>query len=149
EPAYTDNDFDEEDEPPRRSVWPALVTLALLLALLVGAAWAGYGWSQRQYYVGSDGTHVVIYRGVAQDLGPISLSTPVETTQVELDALPPVTRQQVEATITASDLAYAEGIVARLEADAQPAPAVPSPMPSDGGGASDAGGAGDAGGASP
>ncbi|EWS79956.1 Stp1/IreP family PP2C-type Ser/Thr phosphatase [Brachybacterium phenoliresistens] len=146
EPAYSDDDFDEEDEPPRRSVWPALVTLALLLALLVGAAWAGYGWSQRQYYVGSDGTNVVIYRGLSQDLGPISLSTPVETTDVELEALTPITRQQVEATITAADLADAEAIVDRLEGETADLTPQQTAAPSDGGGASDAGGAGDAGG---
>ncbi|MFC0675680.1 Stp1/IreP family PP2C-type Ser/Thr phosphatase [Brachybacterium hainanense] len=143
EPAYSDDDFAEE-EPPRRSLWPALVTLALLLALLIGAAWAGYGWSQRQYYVGSDGSHVVIYRGLAQDLGPISLSSPVETTDLAVSSLTPVTRQQVEATITASDLADAKQIVARLEAGAiLPEPTAPA---SDGGGQQ---GASDGGGVSP
>src|SRR5699024_6942949 len=60
EAPYEDEDFTEE-EPPRRSPWPALVALLLLVALLGGVLWAGYAWSQRQFYVGSDGTHVVLY----------------------------------------------------------------------------------------
>ena len=93
EAPYEDDDFSEE-EPPRRSLWPALVALMLLLALLGGLLWAGYAWSQRQYYVGTDGTHVVLYQGLAADLGPISMSEPVEVTDVELEDLPEVTRQQ-------------------------------------------------------
>lgn len=141
EAPYEDDDFSEE-EPPRRSLWPALVALMLLLALLGGLLWAGYAWSQRQYYVGTDGTHVVLYQGLAQDLGPISMSEPVEVTDVELEDLPEVTRQQVESSISASDRESAELIIERLElaASANQPPPVVSPAPSDAGGASDAGG---------
>jgi len=114
---YADEDF-AEDEPPRRSPWPVLVAVALLVALLAGALWAGYAWSQRQYYVGSDGTHVVVYQGLSQDLGPISLSSEVEVTDVAMADLPEVTRQQVEATITAANRDAAEQIVGRLEQSA-------------------------------
>src|SRR5699024_9020949 len=51
EAPYEDEDFTEE-EPPRRGPWPALVALLLLVALLGGVLWAGYAWSQRQFYVG-------------------------------------------------------------------------------------------------
>ena len=95
-----------------------LVAVALLVALLAGALWAGYAWSQRQYYVGSDGTHVVVYQGLSQDLGPISLSSEVEVTDVAMADLPEVTRQQVEATITAANRDAAEQIVGRLEQSA-------------------------------
>ncbi|GAA4521923.1 protein phosphatase 2C domain-containing protein [Brachybacterium paraconglomeratum] len=138
---YEDEDFSAE-EPPRRSPWPALVALMLLIALLGGLLWAGYAWSQRQFYVGTDGTRVVLYQGISQDLGPISLSDPVEVTDIELEDLPEVTRQQVESTINASDRPSADQIIDRLEQAAlanQPPPAV-SPAPSDAGGASDAGG---------
>ena len=111
---YEDEDFAEE-EPPRRSPWPVIVAVGLLVALLAGVLWAGYAWSQRQFYVGSDGTHVVVYQGLSQDLGPISLSSPVEVTDVEIADLPEVTRQQVEATITTADRQSAEQVVGRLE----------------------------------
>jgi protein phosphatase len=139
---YEDEDFSEE-EPPRRSPWPALVVLALLVALLGGLLWGGYTWSQRQFYVGTDGTRVVLYQGLAQDLGPISLSQPLETTDIEIEDLPEITRQQVESTISARDRESADQIIDRLEqaADAnRPPPAV---SPSDAGGASDAGGTGE------
>ena len=138
---YEDEDFSEE-EPPRRSPWPALVVLMLLIALLGGLLWGGYTWSQRQFYVGTDGTRVVLYQGLAQDLGPISLSQPLETTDIEIEDLPEITRQQVESTISAGDRGSADQIIDRLEqaADANRPPPAVSPSPSDGGGASDAGG---------
>ena len=140
---YEDEDFSEE-EPPRRSPWPAFVVLVLLIALLGGLAWGGYTWSQRQFYVGTDGTRVVLYQGLAQDLGPISLSQELEVTDIELEDLPEITHQQVESTISAADRESADQIIDRLEqaADANRPPAV-TPDPSDGGGASDAGGADD------
>ena len=94
--------------------------------------------------MGTDGTRVVLYQGLAQDLGPISLSQELEVTDVELEDLPEITRQQVESTISAADRESADQIIDRLEqaADANRPPAV-TPDPSDGGGASDAGGADD------
>ena len=141
---YEDEDFSEE-EPPRRSPWPALVVLMLLIALLGGLLWGGYTWSQRQFYVGTDGTRVVLYQGLAQDLGPISLSQELEVTDIELEDLPEITRQQVESTISAGDRESADQIIDRLEqaADANRPPPAVTPDPSDGGGASDAGGADD------
>ena len=114
EAPYEDEDFTEE-EPPRRSPWPALVALLLLVALLGGVLWAGYAWSQRQFYVGSDGTHVVLYQGLSQDLGPIPLSTPLDVTDIEVEDLPEITRQQVEGTLSARDREAAEQIIQRLE----------------------------------
>ncbi|MGO1423733.1 MAG: PP2C family protein-serine/threonine phosphatase [Brachybacterium sp.] len=149
EAPYEDEDFSAE-EPPRRSPWPALVALALLIALLGGVVWAGYAWSQRQFYVGTDGTNVVLYQGLSQDLGPISMSEPVVVTDIALEDLPEVTRQQLENTISAADRESAEQVIDRLEQVSlahQPPPVV-SPGPSDAGGASDGGGASDAGGAS-
>lgn len=137
---YEDEDFSEE-EPPRRSPWPAVVVLALLVALLGGLLWGGYAWSQRQYYVGTDGTRVVLYQGLAQDLGPVSLSEPLEVTDIEIEDLPEITRQQVESTISASDREGANQIIDRLEQAAAANRPPTAVSPSDGGGASDVGGA--------
>jgi serine/threonine protein phosphatase PrpC len=122
EAPYSDEDF--EEEPPRRGPWPALVTLVLVIAVLAGGLWAGYSWSQKQYYVGTDGENVVIYRGLSQDLGPISLSEPVTVTDVAVGTLPSITQQQVASTIPADDLAGAQEIVGRL--DAQTATTLPT-----------------------
>ena len=137
---YEDEDFSEE-EPPRRSPWPAVVVLALLVALLGGLLWGGYAWSQRQYYVGTDGTRVVLYQGLAQDLGPVSLSEPLEVTDIEIEDLPEITRQQVESTISASDREGADQIIDRLEQAAAANRPPTAVSPSAGGGASDVGGA--------
>lgn len=137
---YEDEDFSEE-EPPRRSPWPAVVVLALLVALLGGLLWGGYAWSQQQYYVGTDGTRVVLYQGLAQDLGPVSLSEPLEVTDIEIEDLPEITRQQVESTISASDRKGADQIIDRLEQAAAANRPPTAVSPSDGGGASDVGGA--------
>lgn len=137
---YEDEDFSEE-EPLRRSPWPAVVVLALLVALLGGLLWGGYAWSQRQYYVGTDGTRVVLYQGLAQDLGPVSLSQPLEVTDIEIEDLPEITRQQVESTISASDREGADQIIDRLEQAAAANRPPTAVSPSDGGGASDVGGA--------
>src|SRR5690606_8533549 len=111
---YEDEDFAAE-EPPRRSAWPALAAVVLLLALVGGLLWGGWAWSQRQFFVGTDGTHVVLYQGLSQDLGPVDMSTPLEVTDIPLSDLPEVTRQQVENTISAADRESADAIIARLE----------------------------------
>jgi hypothetical protein len=56
----------------------------------------------------------VIYQGVQQDLGPISLSTPYQDTGIPLDDLSEFARATVEQTIATSSLAHAQRIVASL-----------------------------------
>lgn len=110
-----------EEEHGRVGTWlrRALVTLAVLVVLGLGA-WATYDWTQRQYYVGElDGT-VAIFRGVSQDLGPIRLSEPDTTTDIEVADLPAYYQQQVRNTLSADDRAGAENIVAELRLLALP-----------------------------
>lgn len=115
---FEDEDF-SEDELPRRSRWPALVVAALIAAVIAGGLWAGYAWTQTQYYVAARDGRVVVYQGVSQDLGPIGLSHEVEQTDVLVSDLSSVTRGQVDETLPASDRAGADQIVDRLEAEAQ------------------------------
>lgn len=93
----------------RRSV----VALAVV-ALLVAGGWGAWTWSQQQYYVGAEDGVVTIFRGVAQDLGPVSLSTPEERTDVRLQALPAYYQDQVRRTLSADDREGADTIVAEL-----------------------------------
>lgn len=117
EAAYDDEDF--EEEPPRRSSWPAFVVLALFVAVLGAGAWFGYGWTQDQYYVGTNGSTVVIYQGIPQNLGPIELSKEAEVTDLTLSSLQPVTQSQVKNTISATDRDDADRIVRQLRAEAE------------------------------
>ena len=96
----------------RRITW--LVGVAVIIALIGAALVVGYRWSQSLYYVGADGQTVAIYRGVQQDLGPISLHSIYSETSVQLADLPSYTRKTVEDTISAADLADANAIIKRL-----------------------------------
>ena len=119
----------DESEPRGRRALRWTISLLVLLGLLVGAGVVGYRWTQSQYYVGTDGTHVVIYQGVPTTLGPLELSQEHEVTALVLTDLPPFVQSRVEASISADDLADAEQIVARLTEQSEPAE--PDEDPSD------------------
>jgi protein phosphatase len=111
----------------RRAGWIAALIAALLV--LAGAGWLGYQWTQTRYFVGADEDSVVIFRGVQQNLGPISLSTEVEDTDILLADLAPYQRSAVERTINARSLADATAITERLRSGAlNPIPGV-TPAP--------------------
>ncbi|WP_144795033.1 PP2C family serine/threonine-protein phosphatase [Kocuria palustris] len=101
----------------RGRVVGALVGLVVIAALVVAGLLA-QNWVREQYYVGSDGSHVAIYQGISQSLGPISLSEIERTTDLPVDDLPGYARSRVESTIAAEDLGQAESIVLGLRSDA-------------------------------
>jgi protein phosphatase len=107
---------DRKRQVRRRVTW--IVASAIVLIAVVIAIIAAYDWTQSHYYVGSDHGSVAIYRGVQQSIGPIPLSSVYEKTKITLAELPAFNRQQVVATISASDLTLAKEIVERL-ADAR------------------------------
>ena len=82
----------------RRVGW--IVGLILVLGLIAAALYGGYQWTQTRYFVGADDDTVVIYRGIQQDIGPISLSTAFEDTGIALDSLSEFARSTVEQTIS-------------------------------------------------
>lgn len=105
----------------RRRIWwivGTVVVLAALLTALLGA----YSWTQSRYFVGADEDSVVIYRGIQQDLGPISLSTPYEETGILLSDLPFYQRLAVQQTISARSLADAQQIVETMRETGVDAP---------------------------
>ncbi len=79
--------------------------------MLVVAAFAAYSWTQTRYFIGADDDSVVIFQGVQQNIGPITLSTPIEDTDILLANLPQYQRASVERTINARSLADAMAIV--------------------------------------
>jgi serine/threonine protein phosphatase PrpC len=96
----------------RRVTW--LVGLVLVVLAIVIAVVGSYQYTQTRFYVGVDDGNVAIFRGVQQDLGPISLSSVYRTTTVDLDELPSYSRSTVEDTIAADSLSDAERIVEQL-----------------------------------
>ena len=107
--------------PPRRFVW---VRRLLAAAIVVGIVWvaaaAAWSWSQEQYYVGQQDGQVVIFRGINADLPGVSLSTPYETTNVELDRLSDFDAGKVREGIDAGDLEDARNTVDNLAGRQEP-----------------------------
>ncbi|MCL2454918.1 MAG: Stp1/IreP family PP2C-type Ser/Thr phosphatase [Micrococcales bacterium] len=117
---------DEPEERPRRrggllAVW--LGALGVVAVLVAGAYW----WTLTQYFVNVDDGDVVISRGVAATIGPLSLSQVVERTDVRVEDLPPYLRDRVGATIHADDLPDARLLVDELRAELPGVPQRPSP----------------------
>ncbi|MDQ1129994.1 Stp1/IreP family PP2C-type Ser/Thr phosphatase [Microbacterium sp. SORGH_AS_0888] len=113
-PEFLEELIEEDRRRARRRRVAWFVGFALVLAAIAGALAVGYNWTQTRYYVGADDDSVVIYRGVQQSIGPISLSTPYQDTGILLADLAPFDRTAVEGTISARSLADAEAIVDRL-----------------------------------
>lgn len=99
----------------RRSTW--LAATALLLGLLVGAAFLGYRYTQTRYYVGFEGSRVAIYQGVQGTVGPIRLSHVVQVTDVTRADLTSFTRSQIAETISTPSLDAAETVVDNARTD--------------------------------
>jgi PPM family protein phosphatase len=119
---------------PKRFPWlRRIAVLLVILGLIGGGAWFAYSWTQKQYYVGTDGDYVAIFKGVEADLPGVTLSKVYERQTLQVDKLPTYSREQVEGNIQADDLAGARTIVSELQhtADecAKPKP-TPTPKPS-------------------
>jgi len=96
----------------RQITW--LVAVILVIGLIAGGLAVGYNWTQSRYFVGEHEGVVAIFRGVQQDVGPISLSTLYRDTDIALDSLSVYSRSTIERTISASNLSDAERIVDQL-----------------------------------
>ena len=113
-PEFLEELIEEDRRRARRRRIGWITGLALVLLIIAGAAWIGYQWTQTRYFVGADEDTVVIYQGVQQGIGPISLSTPYEDTGIPLDSLSDFARATVEDTISANSLSHARQIVSGI-----------------------------------
>jgi protein phosphatase len=116
-----DDEVELAEEGPRsrrarlvRRVAGAVVVVAVLAA----GGYAAWAWSQRQFFVAADAGRVAIFRGVSQDLGPISLSRVESESDVEMSDLPVDVQGSVQRTIPARDLPDAQVKVQQLRAAA-------------------------------
>ncbi len=97
----------------RRLFW--LLSITLVIVVIVSAAFIAYQWTQTRFFVGTNGSTVVIYQGVQQDVGPISLSSEYEDTEIPLKSLGKFDQQRVTETISTDSLESAREVVTRLE----------------------------------
>ncbi len=101
----------------RRIAW--MVGLVVVIGVLVASAIAAYNWTQTRFFVGADEDTVVVYRGIQQNIGPISLSTVYEDTGIEVADLPSYQQALLQETLSAGSLEDAMAIVDRLRAAAE------------------------------
>ncbi|WEK13193.1 MAG: protein phosphatase 2C domain-containing protein [Candidatus Microbacterium phytovorans] len=103
----------------RRRIW-WLVGLVVVLVAIAASLFGAYQWTQTRYYIGPDDDSVVIYRGIPQELGPISLSSVYEDTGILLADLRAYQRISVEQTIVVRSLADARARVDNLRPEPEP-----------------------------
>jgi protein phosphatase len=94
--------------------WWLRALIAGVVVALIAVGWAGYAWSQAQYYVGAQNGQVAIYKGLRQQVLGKSLSHSVEVTEVPLSDLPTLDRDKVQDSIFASSLNEAHQVLSRL-----------------------------------
>jgi protein phosphatase len=91
--------------------------LVILLILVVGGAYAGWRYTQSQYYVAANGGTVVIYRGINENVAGMSLNSVAQRTTIPVAELPHMEASDLQATITSpAGLAGARNIVTNLQA---------------------------------
>jgi protein phosphatase len=130
----------DDDAPPRRRrrlgrVIGLFTGLALILGLVAAGGVFGYEWTQTQYFVSTDDGHVAIYRGIPQEIGPLTFATLLERTDIAVADLPTLAQDRLQTPITRQSLAGAESVVKTLRDQLPPEPepeptAEPSPSPS-------------------
>jgi serine/threonine protein phosphatase PrpC len=109
-----------EEGPRSRRGTIARVAAAVVVAavVLAGGSYAAYTWTRQQYYLAAQDGVVTVFRGVDQDLGPFSLSSPEENTGIPVSDLPDSYQQSLEGGITVASRAEAEDRVADLRLQA-------------------------------
>ncbi|EEH64327.1 protein phosphatase 2C [Gleimia coleocanis DSM 15436] len=93
---------DLTDPPVPKRTWLTPFILFLLTAMLGLGAWAGYAWSQQQYYALLKDNKIVIYQGIPQSIGPLELSHPIEISKVDPNLLRPVERDRLKEPVRRS-----------------------------------------------
>ncbi|MFI9270049.1 PP2C family protein-serine/threonine phosphatase [Kitasatospora sp. NPDC052896] len=104
---------------PKRRWFRRSAIMVVALGLVGGASYAGWHWTQDQYYIGENGDHVAVYRGLNQNLAGLSLSSVYQQyPNVELKFLPAYEQDQLKNTISADSLGAANQRVQDLTTQA-------------------------------
>ncbi|RSX52217.1 phosphoprotein phosphatase [Bifidobacterium goeldii] len=82
----------------RRAI--TIISVIAVLALLAGAVFGAYRWSQTKYYLGDADGVVAVYQGVNTNLFGFQLSHEVKRTNISISSLPQSWRDQLQEGIT-------------------------------------------------
>lgn len=117
-PAQPENEgYDRDPEPAGHPVRTSLLVL-LVLAVLGGGLWAGWKYTQDQFYVGAtDAGQLAIFRGVPGQIAGLNLSAVSETSTVRLEDLTTVAQERVKQGIHADSESDARGMLTDLTSD--------------------------------
>jgi protein phosphatase len=117
-PAQPDTSADEREEGPKRHPVRTSLLLLLLIGVLGGGLWAGWRYTQDQYYVGAtDSGQLAIFRGVPGQIAGLDLSSVNETSPARLDDLTTVAQDRVKQGIQADSRPDAQRRLAELTSD--------------------------------
>ena len=89
------------------------IFVSALIAILVG--WYSTNWISKQYYVSNLGDNLAIFQGLNSSIGPVSLSRPVQSFDLDVIVLTKADQQLLRAGIGADSLTEARFIVRRLD----------------------------------
>ncbi len=119
-PATADDLTLAEEGPTsvRGSVLRVVALAVVALVVVAGGSYAAYAWTQQQYYLGVQAGVVTVFRGVDQNLGPVSLSGAEYSTTIAVDDLPDSYQNSLERGIGVDDRAEADDRVAELRLQA-------------------------------
>jgi protein phosphatase len=139
EPTPTSHAAGRDDEPERSRRHPVrtAVLLSALLVALAGGLWAGWAWTQQQFYVGAtEAGQLAVFRGIPGEIAGVDLSTVRSTSDTSLDDLTLTAQDRVKQGITAESEPDAHRRLAELTMDnptnpnLKPACLTPSPSTS-------------------
>jgi serine/threonine protein phosphatase PrpC len=119
-PPQPEDPADNAPDEPRPKGHPVRTTLLVvaLLAVLGGGLWAGYRYTQNQYYVGAtDAGQLAVFRGVPGQIAGLDLSKVSFTSPARLDDLTTVAQERVKQGIHADNQPDAQRRLADLTND--------------------------------
>jgi serine/threonine protein phosphatase PrpC len=107
-------------QPPRRFRWARRLALLVVVLAVIGASGRlAYAWTQQQYFVGTSGDNVAIFKGVDEDIPGITLSHIYEEQSLLVEDLPKFRQDALELTMPADSLEDARTIVGELRTIAE------------------------------
>lgn len=100
------------ETPKKRGVLRGTINTVLTLILLGGAGYGAYYWGAQQYFVGVHDSKIAVFNGFPQSIGPVHLSSVIETSEFNPDDLDTYAANKIYETIRATSLTDARERVA-------------------------------------